>query len=346
MGITIVSAPVANTAALPGGTALATAGEGLPGEFAALLGGQLGLLALAGKVIEPALAAKSSLTETDEPTSLPSDPSIPLDPGLAFILAPAAQAAGQAPVATDALPEDVTTALDPDAKGRQAGIGLQAQDQGKSRPTTSGQAPVENELLNASTAGKAVVEGSTANIAADQMTFSLPQTASAPQQAAPLQHPAAAAGNQPAAQARIDTPIHDTRWSQHFGEKIVWLAKHEQASAQITLNPPQLGPMQISLQLNGDQASAIFASPHAEVRQAIQDSLPQLKEMLASAGINLGQADIGANMAKQNREMPFQSANGQRSLDENAILAGSGNIADSTTTTPIQRGRGMVDLFA
>jgi flagellar hook-length control protein FliK len=149
-----------------------------------------------------------------------------------------------------------------------------------------------------------------------------------------------------AQQTTITPHLQENNWSQHFGEKVVWLAKSDQQSAQININPPQLGPIQIRLNLSGDQATMTFASPHLDVRQAIENALPQLKEMLSSAGINLGQADVGANMAQHKQETPFQSANGKRGGDENAILPAN-EIAVSTGTSPIlQRGRGLVDLFA
>lgn len=129
---------------------------------------------------------------------------------------------------------------------------------------------------------------------------------------------------------------------------MVWMARNEQQSAQISINPPQLGPIQIQLNLNGDQVSASFASPFGDVRQAIESALPQLKEMLASAGIDLGQANVGANLAQQQREPHQQPAKARRDRDENAILAASSDPGVMGTALPaaIARGRGMVDLFA
>jgi flagellar hook-length control protein FliK len=127
---------------------------------------------------------------------------------------------------------------------------------------------------------------------------------------------------------------------------MVWLARNEQQSAQISITPPQLGPIQITLNLNGDQASAVFASPHAEVRQAIQDALPQLRDMLSAAGINLGQANVGSQMAQQGREFSEQFAAGNRSGGETAILPADDQAAVHSAGLPLQRGRGMVDLFA
>ncbi|WP_374277817.1 flagellar hook-length control protein FliK [Azonexus sp.] len=148
------------------------------------------------------------------------------------------------------------------------------------------------------------------------------------------------------AQARIDTPLHDPAWSRGLGDRVVWLARNDQQSAQISITPPQLGPIQITLNLNGDQASAVFASPHAEVRQAIQDALPQLRDMLSAAGINLGQANVGSQLAQQGREFAEQFAAGNRSGGENAILPADDQAAVHSAGLPLQRGRGMVDLFA
>ena len=144
----------------------------------------------------------------------------------------------------------------------------------------------------------------------------------------------------------VDTHLHEASWPHQFGEKIVWLARNDQQSAQININPPQLGPVQITVSLNGDQATLAFASPHAEVRQAIESAMPQLKEMLSTAGINLGQSNVGANMGQNNPETPFQSANGTRLANENAILPANDIAAGAGSTPALQRGRGLVDLFA
>lgn len=144
----------------------------------------------------------------------------------------------------------------------------------------------------------------------------------------------------------ISTPLQNAAWGGAFGEKIVWLAKNEQQSAQISINPPQLGPMQISLSLNGDQASAVFTSAHAEVRQAIETAMPQLREMLSSAGITLGDTSVGAQLPQQQRETQQQFANGNRSTGENAILPADSGSDTLVGVMPIQRGRGLVDLFA
>lgn len=185
----------------------------------------------------------------------------------------------------------------------------------------------------------------TANLAAE----SLPPGAGSQQAFSATLAAQHAAAGQEAAKAtppNIDTPLQNPNWGRNFGEGIVWMAKNDQQSAQININPPQLGPLQITLHLNGDQASAVFASPHAEVRQAIQDAMPQLRDMLAASGINLGQADVGSQGPAPGREFAAQQGNQNRSGDENAILSPDTQFADKSPGQPILRGRGLVDLFA
>ncbi|MDR1995073.1 flagellar hook-length control protein FliK [Azonexus sp.] len=144
----------------------------------------------------------------------------------------------------------------------------------------------------------------------------------------------------------VAAPLHSPAWPQQFSDKIVWLARNEQQTAQLNINPPQLGPIQITVNLNGDEARIVFASPHTEVRQAIENAMPQLKEMLSSAGINLGQTNVGPNLQQQRGDTPFGDANGARFADENAILPASEKGASAAGATVVQRGRGLVDLFA
>lgn len=144
----------------------------------------------------------------------------------------------------------------------------------------------------------------------------------------------------------IPTPVHDHAWAQGFGERITWLAKQDIQAAQITLNPPQLGPIQIALNLNGDQASASFGVANADVRQAIENALPQLREMFASAGIQLGDANVGAQLPQQARDQAAQMAGSRRGTDENAILPAQDNLETGVITRATRQGSGLVDLFA
>lgn len=117
--------------------------------------------------------------------------------------------------------------------------------------------------------------------------------------AAPPTAPAAA--SVPLA-AAFDSPA----WPDEFGQKITWIATQRLQSAELKLHPAHLGPIEIMLQLSGEQGaqqvSAQFASHHAAVREAIEANLPRLREMMAESGITLTDTSVSAQTSQQHAE--------------------------------------------
>lgn len=144
----------------------------------------------------------------------------------------------------------------------------------------------------------------------------------------------------------ISLPVGTNGWSNGLGDQVAWMSRNNQQQAQITLNPPNLGPLQITISLNSDQLNAQFVSPHAEVRQAIQEAMPQLKEMLASSGIALGQSSVGSEPSRQQHDPSASQRDPSRYQADQAILEGDHGQVHAAPAPVIRGGRGMVDLFA
>jgi flagellar hook-length control protein FliK len=148
------------------------------------------------------------------------------------------------------------------------------------------------------------------------------------------------------AQVTINTPVDHEKWGDEFNQKITWLAGSKDQTAELHLNPPQLGPMDVVLKVSGDQATALFTSPHAAVREAIEQALPKLREMMADSGIMLGNATV-SDQAPRER----QGESGSRSQSSRA--GAIGGVSDSAATgnlsarvSQINRHNGIVDTFA
>ena len=157
--------------------------------------------------------------------------------------------------------------------------------------------------------------------------------------AAPLAH-AAAAADAPAV-VRVDTPVGGRGWDAEVGQKIVLLANRQESRAELTLTPPQLGRVEVSITVNGDQTSAAFVSASPAAREALEQALPRLREILAEAGITLGQASVNA-------ESPRQDGNGtsgeRRAEDGSGRGAGTANAAAPAQW--LRRSEGLIDTFA
>ena len=145
----------------------------------------------------------------------------------------------------------------------------------------------------------------------------------------------------------VNTSVRDQNWATDLGQKVVWLASNDKQSAQLTLNPPQLGPIEVSLDVDKGNASVSFVSANAEVRDAIETALPRLREMFASAGIELGQTNVGAqSFSQQQSGSNEQNQSSSRWIGDNARLAAEATGALPTGVLSAQQCNGMVDIFA
>ncbi|MDD5247948.1 MAG: flagellar hook-length control protein FliK [Rhodocyclaceae bacterium] len=154
----------------------------------------------------------------------------------------------------------------------------------------------------------------------------------------------------PNASATIATPVGTQGWDREVGDKLTWMVGRQETHAELVLNPPQLGRIEVSLSMNGDQANATFTSANPLVRDALQNAMPHLREMLQDAGISLGQTQVGAESFRQSADTHENGDNSRRGHAGNGDGGGSalpGIAASSASQTQwLQRGNGLVDTFA
>ena len=134
---------------------------------------------------------------------------------------------------------------------------------------------------------------------------------------------------------RVGTPA----WDQALGQKIVWMVGGATQTASISLNPPDLGPLQVVLNVTNDQANATFIAAQPEVRLAIEAAMPKLREMMSDAGIQLGQANVSADTSSQQGSQPDSRAPRQSS-SISEITTENVNIPRKTVTS-----QGLVNTF-
>ena len=136
----------------------------------------------------------------------------------------------------------------------------------------------------------------------------------------------------------IRTPVRAPGWEADLGQKLVWLAGRQSQFAELSLNPPHLGSIEVRLSLSGHEAGAQFFSPHASVRDAIESAIPRLREMMAQAGLSLGQTSVSQESFRGQQE----TGSGHRGFAQAGITE-AGIILDSQERPLV--GRGLVDLF-
>lgn len=82
-------------------------------------------------------------------------------------------------------------------------------------------------------------------------------------------------------------------WSKELTDKVMWMSSQNLKSAEIKLNPAELGQLDIRVQVNSDQTQITFTSAHAGVRESLESQSFRLRELMAQQGME----DVDVNVA-------------------------------------------------
>ena len=124
-------------------------------------------------------------------------------------------------------------------------------------------------------------------------------------------------------QGAVAAPLGSSHWGQDLGQQLLIGVQGNSQVVTLHVHPPELGPLQVHLQVIDGQASALFVSPHPAVRQALEGALPQLRDIFAGAGMSLAQTQVSADGGGSRRERPHhggRSSPGVAAIDEETAV--------------------------
>lgn len=135
-----------------------------------------------------------------------------------------------------------------------------------------------------------------------------------------------------------------TGWDQAISQKVVWMLGAQEQSATLTLNPPDMGPLQVVIHVHNDQADTTFISDNPEVRQVLQDGMDNLREKMSESGIQLGQANVSSGgQMQQQFQQAAQQSRADASLGKNTSVSSIEHI--SSPKILVRTSNGLVDTF-
>lgn len=118
-------------------------------------------------------------------------------------------------------------------------------------------------------------------------------------------------------------------WAGMVAERTAMMASQSIKFAELQLDPPELGPLQVRVTVNQDQqASVTFVSANPHVREALDQTLTRLKDMLGEQGVNLTDVDVSDQSAQQQANQQ-----GQGQSDNSANQTGARNGMNNTAQT-------------
>ncbi|MHB8824461.1 MAG: flagellar hook-length control protein FliK [Thiobacillus sp.] len=328
--------------------------------------------AQAGHPTEPGERAAAQATEAAEPVrdplALPLAENVTIDPASILGLAMPPDQPKPAPAKTATVDAERPTAGDantllfqnagkdqPLRTAKVVQLAENARDTQKVDPSPSGKASLQAAAMAAMASPQASTTAAMASAFSGQLAAARQGDAMKGEFMSDLMSNPAM---RPASQASFETlhtlnevaspklapTLGTTAWNQALGEKVVWMAAGAQQTATLTLNPPNMGPLQIVLNLTNDQATASFFSAQPEVRQALEAAFPRLKEMMNEAGIQLEQATVSADTPRQENPSDQQAKRVAPPFGGRDDGASAGM---QTLHLPAQQsGRGLIDTFA
>ncbi|PPE57845.1 flagellar hook-length control protein FliK [Pectobacterium brasiliense] len=113
-----------------------------------------------------------------------------------------------------------------------------------------------------------------------------------------------------AASAQLNAPFGSPQWQDALGQQIIMFSRNGQQTAELRLNPQELGALHISLKIDDNQAQIHLASANSQVRSALEAALPHLRNAMAESGINLGQSSVGSDSSAWQQQMAGNNNDG------------------------------------
>ncbi|MBT5231719.1 MAG: hypothetical protein HOM11_15750 [Methylococcales bacterium] len=143
----------------------------------------------------------------------------------------------------------------------------------------------------------------------------------------------------------INKPIGSPEWAPQLGQKITTMVTDKIQQASIRLNPHHLGPVEVKMTTQNEQTSVVFNAQHGLTKEAIEQALPRLKEMLEDAGFDDVHAELSQEAFKDQAEYDADeseqglSGEGADELNEENDVAQQQAVVQMSTDT-------AVDYFA
>lgn len=143
---------------------------------------------------------------------------------------------------------------------------------------------------------------------------------------------------------KLGIPVTSPEWTAEFGKRIQMLMKNNIQQAEIRMDPPELGRIQIKISMNQDQMNVSFTALNANVREALELNMTRLREMLSDTGIQLGDTNVGGEFQQEahSRSDGSSSSNNPPGWVED----GQGDFVESGAAIVEHSIDGVIDYFA
>lgn len=144
----------------------------------------------------------------------------------------------------------------------------------------------------------------------------------------------------PSVELQLARRVDDPAWRDELGERVLWLLGRRESLAELRLNSPELGSLEIRIRQERDSASVHILVQSGSAREALESGLPRLRELFGEAGLALQRLDVAERQAGQRGDGgPGRGPGGGPAPMEGRPAGGEGWL-------PLGQGEGLIDTYA
>ncbi|PAR79313.1 flagellar hook-length control protein FliK [Vibrio cholerae] len=121
-------------------------------------------------------------------------------------------------------------------------------------------------------------------------------------------------------------PLNKEMAADQLAERVQMMMSKNLKNIDIRLDPPELGRMHIRMNMQGDGATVHFTVANQHAREALEQTMPRLREMLAQQGVQLGDTSVQQQSAGQQQRYTGQEQSGFGQSARNERLNSEENL--------------------
>ncbi len=130
-----------------------------------------------------------------------------------------------------------------------------------------------------------------------------------------------------AAQAQPALQLSREMAGDQVAERVQMMMSKNLKNIDIRLDPPELGRMQIRMNMNGDNATVHFTVANQQARDMVEHAMPRLREMLAQQGMQLADSSVQQQASGQQQgRYATQNGGGSGQGTSGQHLSGEENL--------------------
>jgi flagellar hook-length control protein FliK len=146
----------------------------------------------------------------------------------------------------------------------------------------------------------------------------------------------------------ISVPVsaNAQQWGDALGERVSFLINQKMNNAEIRIDPPHLGKLDIQIQVKDDSAVVVIHTQHAHTRDLVDSSSFRLRDILQHAGyssvdVNVSHRDSSSEQQTSGNQQPA-TLQPNSTTQDSSVTAAEGVFHRSSVALDL----GRIDYFA